>query len=117
MTFPKYSVYKDSGVPWLGPVPAQWRVVRLETLLAEVDRRAEYGDFELLGLSKALGVVRRSELSQGASESDDYSKYKVAGEGQLVMNKMQAWNGVFGISKSTGIVRDALHKSAEKLRV
>ncbi|QTP54107.1 restriction endonuclease subunit S [Billgrantia sulfidoxydans] len=32
MTFPKYSVYKDSGVDWLGEVPAHWEVVKLSYL-------------------------------------------------------------------------------------
>lgn len=26
MSFPKYPTYKDSGVPWLGQVPAHWSV-------------------------------------------------------------------------------------------
>lgn len=60
--------------------------------------------FELLGLSKTLGIVPRSALSQGAADSDDYGKYKVVRCGDLVMNKMQAWNGVFGLSPLDGVV-------------
>ncbi|WP_019593070.1 restriction endonuclease subunit S [Thioalkalivibrio sp. ALM2T] len=29
MSFPKYPEYKDSGVEWLGEVPAHWEVIRL----------------------------------------------------------------------------------------
>ena len=29
MTFPRYEEYKDSGVAWLGEVPAHWEVQRL----------------------------------------------------------------------------------------
>ncbi len=29
MSFPRYPAYKDSGVEWLGEVPAHWEVVRL----------------------------------------------------------------------------------------
>src|SRR6185437_238608 len=25
-----YPAYKDSGIPWLGPVPAHWRVMKLK---------------------------------------------------------------------------------------
>ena len=32
MTFPKYPEYKDSGVEWLGEVPAHWEVVKLKRL-------------------------------------------------------------------------------------
>lgn len=104
MSFTRYPEYKDSGVEWLGQVPAHWEVMRLKALIAEVDERAEAQDIELLGLSKTLGIVPRSQLTQGASESDNYEKYKVATAGQLVMNKMQAWNGVFGICPTLGMV-------------
>ena len=32
MSFPRYPKYKDSGVEWLGEVPAQWEVVPLKHL-------------------------------------------------------------------------------------
>ena len=104
MSFPRHRKYKDSGVEWLGDVPEHWDTVRLKNLLSEVDDRVETREVELLGISKSLGVVPRSELEQGASESDNYGKYKIARAGQLVMNKMQAWNGVFGLSPVTGMV-------------
>lgn len=104
MSFPAYPSYRKSGVAWLGVVPSDWRIVRLKTMLAEVDERVGGQDAELLGLSKSAGVVRRSELTQGAAESNDYSKYKLVRPGQLVMNKMQAWNGVFSISSLSGMV-------------
>lgn len=104
MSFPRYPKYKDSGVEWLGEVPEHWASVRLKNLLAEVDDRVGEQPLELLGLSKSIGVVPRSQLEQGASQSDDYGKYKIAQPGQLVMNKMQAWNGVFGLSPSLGMV-------------
>lgn len=103
MSFPRYPEYKDSGVEWLGYVPRNWGLIRLKALVVEVDQRADGDDLELLGLSKSLGVVSRSELEQGASESDNYAKYKVVDAGHLVMNKMQAWNGVFGLSSRRGM--------------
>ncbi|MDW2981867.1 restriction endonuclease subunit S [Rhodanobacter sp. KK11] len=32
MSLPRYAEYKDSGVPWLGEVPAHWQARRLKTL-------------------------------------------------------------------------------------
>jgi type I restriction enzyme S subunit len=104
MSFPRYPAYKDSGVEWLGEVPEHWTTMRLKYLLAEVDRRAGEENLELLGLSKSLGVLPRSQIEQSASESFDYTKYKVTDPGHLVMNKMQAWNGVFGLAPSRGMV-------------
>ncbi|RKG60824.1 restriction endonuclease subunit S [Corallococcus sp. AB011P] len=33
MTFPRYPEYKDSGVPWLGEVPAHWEVCSLKRIV------------------------------------------------------------------------------------
>ena len=104
MSLRRYPEYKESGEAWLRDIPAHWHAARLKTLLKETDERAGNLKAELLGLSKSLGVVRRSELEQGAAASDDYSKYKLVHPGQLVMNKMQAWNGVFGLSRHFGMV-------------
>jgi type I restriction enzyme, S subunit len=104
MSFPRYPKYKDSGVEWLGEVPEHWGVQRLKPILHEVDERIGDRDALLLGLSKTAGVLPRADIGQNASESDDYSKYKECHVGDLVMNKMQAWNGVFGLSAHTGIV-------------
>ena len=104
MSVPKYEKYKDSGVEWLGEVPEHWETHRLKHLLREIDERAGTASFELLGLSKQRGIVLRSELEQGAAESDDYGKYKRVSAGHLVMNKMQAWNGVFGLSSLDGMI-------------
>ena len=44
MSFPRYPEYKDSGVEWLGAVPAHWNVKRLKhnlrLLTEKTDRRA-----------------------------------------------------------------------------
>jgi len=104
VSFQPYPVYCDSGESWLGAVPKHWDVVRLKYLVSEVDERAGDTELVLLGLSKSLGILPRSELVQGAAEAVDYSKYKVVRPGQLVMNKMQAWNGVFAISSYEGMI-------------
>ena len=104
MSFKPYPKYKESGVEWLGRVPEHWEVQRLKPLLFEVDERIGDRQALLLGLSKTAGVLPRADIGQNASESDDYSKYKECHVGDLVMNKMQAWNGVFGLSGHAGIV-------------
>ncbi len=32
MSLPGYSAYKDSGVEWIGKIPAHWEVKRLKYL-------------------------------------------------------------------------------------
>ena len=54
MSFPRYPEYKDSGVEWLGSVPAHWEVIKLKHLVREsnagevIDKSYWGGDAELL---------------------------------------------------------------------
>ncbi|MEU2488200.1 restriction endonuclease subunit S [Streptomyces sp. NPDC012617] len=55
-------------------------------------------------LSKERGVLPRERGSQGVSEADSYIGYKRFQAGDIIMNKMQAWNGVFGLANSSGLI-------------
>ncbi|MBQ0985275.1 restriction endonuclease subunit S [Streptomyces sp. F63] len=55
-------------------------------------------------LSKERGVLPRAHGSQGFSEAHSYVGYKRFSAGDIIMNKMQAWNGVFGLAASSGII-------------
>lgn len=46
MSFPKYPEYKDSGVEWLGEVPAHWEVPRLKHL-ARIRNGRDYKNVEV----------------------------------------------------------------------
>ena len=57
MSFPRYERYKESGVEWLGEVPAHWEVQRLKNLIDRiesgtsvnsVDTPADEGEFGVL---------------------------------------------------------------------
>lgn len=45
MSLPRYGEYKDSGVPWIGRVPAHWDVAALKRLL-EIQNGADHKDVE-----------------------------------------------------------------------
>jgi type I restriction enzyme S subunit len=83
--------------------PDGWQVVPAKRFCREVDQRSSTGEEELLGLSKATGVRRKSDMDQRASEAENYAGYKRVTKGDLISNKMQAWNGMFGISPYDGI--------------
>lgn len=107
MSFPKYETYKDSGVEWLGDVPAHWRV---ERNLGVFDERKECNqpDKELLSVTVGRGIIRQSEITiKKDSSNEDKSKYKVVQIGDLAYNKMRAWQGAVGISAYDGIVSPA----------
>jgi len=101
---------KDSGVAWLGKVPAHWEVVRLGILFREV---SESGNDELPVLRVSIhdGVSDREfdeeELDRKVTRSEDRSKYKRVEPGDLVYNMMRAWQGGFGAVTVPGMVSPA----------
>ncbi|NBB79633.1 MAG: hypothetical protein GVY36_09340 [Verrucomicrobia bacterium] len=106
-TSQKHDHYQDSGVEWLGEIPAHWPV---ERNLGVFDERNERGrpDDELLSVTINRGVIRQSEITtKKDSSNEDKSKYKVLKAGDLAYNKMRAWQGALGISPYDGIVSPA----------
>lgn len=101
---------KDSGVEWLGEVPAHWDVVRLGILFREV---SESGNDELPVLRVSIhdGVSDREfdeeELDRKVTRSEDRSKYKRVEPGDLVYNMMRAWQGGLGAVTVPGMVSPA----------
>jgi type I restriction enzyme S subunit len=82
-----------------------WSKVRGKYLIREVDRRSVTGDEMLLSLSKDRGIVPRSDLGfDGEGRADSLVGYKCVNPGVIIMNKMQAWNGMFGLSTLSGVV-------------
>lgn len=69
ITLKPYSKYKDSGLPWLGKIPAHWDVQRIKYLLREVNARSIDGQEQLLSVSRYNGVSSRRSLD-GSDEPD-----------------------------------------------
>ena len=109
-TLEPYSEYKDSGVPWLGEIPAQWDVRRMKLLLREVDSRSSTGKEQLLRVSQYTGVTQRKSID-GSDAPDTRASslvgYKRVTTDDLVINIMLAWNGSMGVSRYEGIASPA----------
>lgn len=99
-----YPAYKASGVEWLGEVPAHWEVRSIKTLFQEKDQRSGDGQGVLLSLTREHGIVPHEKVATRVASSSDLSKYKVCLRGELVMNRMQAWSGMFSVSAVDGLV-------------
>jgi len=95
---------KDSGVAWLGQVPAHWRVMRNKVLFEEFDHRNENEAVELLSVSHITGVTKRSEKHVNMFLAESLIGYKICLPGDLVINTMWAWMGALGISPHEGVV-------------
>lgn len=99
-----YPAMKCSGLSWLGDVPEHWQVRRIKTLFHEKDERSGDGTGTLLSLTRLRGLIPHAEASNRVASAEDLSKYKVCRRGDLVMNRMQAWSGMFGVSRYDGLV-------------
>jgi type I restriction enzyme, S subunit len=104
-----YVEYKDSGSKWLGAVPAKWEVRNLRTLISKRVER-DRPELPLLSVAREKGVFVRSMTDADENHNvipDDLTNYKVARVGNLVINKMKAWQGSMGIAPCDGIVSPA----------
>ena len=107
MSFSAYPKYKDSGVAWLGEVPSHWDVVPLWTLFRRT-KRTGFPDEELLSVYRDYGVLVTSSRDDNFNKaSEDLGAYQFVNQGDLVINKMKAWQGSVGISGFRGIVSPA----------
>ena len=104
-----YPEYKESGSQWLARVPSHWEVHNLRTLIRHRNERNR-ADLPLLSVAREKGVFVRSLTDANENHNvipEDLSNYKVARAGNLVINKMKAWQGSMGIAPCDGIVSPA----------
>lgn len=99
-----YPKYKESGVHWLGRVPENWSVARIKTVLRETDCRSVDGSGTLLSLTRVRGLIPHKEMTDKIHSAKTLAGYKRYRSGQLVMNRMQAWSGMFGAGAIDGLV-------------
>lgn len=99
---------KDSGVEWIGEIPAEWSLVPLCSI-AKVISITNKGDEELLSVYLDEGVIPFLQKKEKRTNptSKDLSKYQYVSYGNLVLNNQQAWRGSVGVSKFEGIVSPA----------
>ncbi|WP_422848154.1 restriction endonuclease subunit S [Acidovorax sp. M14] len=98
---------KDTGIPWLGNIPAHWNTERAKWLFKERDVRSESGDEELLSVSHLTGVTSRSEKNVNMFMAESLEGYKRCETGDLVINTLWAWMGAMGVTRQPGIVSPA----------
>ena len=101
-----YDEYRPiPGLPL--PVPAAWSVRPMRSLIESRSERGR-GDLPLLTVARERGVfVRSKDDANHNAIPEDLSNYKVARAGDLVINKMKAWQGSLGLAPTDGIVSPA----------
>ena len=100
---------KDSGIEWIGEIPEGWEVSQLKYATRW---KSEKGcpDEPVLSLYRDFGVVPKDSRDDNHNVTSlDTSNYKVVDIGDLVINKMKAWQGSMAVSDYRGIVSPAYH--------
>lgn len=85
MSLPRYPAYKDSGVSWLGEVPAHWRVDRFKNVvrLRQEIVGNKASDYLLLSLTLQGVIPRDMDNPQGKFPSS-FDTYQVVKKGDVV---------------------------------
>jgi type I restriction enzyme, S subunit len=99
-----YPSYQPFSLPEVAAVPSEWTVCRIKNLFREHDERSGDGTGELLSLTRNRGIVPQREATTRPAAASDLSNYKRCMRGDLVMNRMQAWSGMFAVSPYDGLV-------------
>jgi type I restriction enzyme, S subunit len=110
----RHESYKPSGVKWLGDVPSHWDVQALRAV-TQLKSDRNRPDLPVLSVYREYGVIRKDSRDDNHNATSlDTSTYKVVQPGDLVVNKMKAWQGSMGVSAHEGIVSPAYITCATK---
>lgn len=93
---------KDSGISWIGQIPAHWEVVRIKHLLEESKKKSVDGHEQSLSLSKNYGIIPYEDKENKTMQSESLVGAKVVDIGDIVFNRFKA--RLFAISPYEGVV-------------
>lgn len=85
ISYPKYPAYKDSGVEWLGEVPAHWRVTSNKYVFElKKDLVGKESDkYELLSLT-LKGIIKRDMENPEGKFPSDFDTYQKVEKGDFI---------------------------------
>jgi type I restriction enzyme S subunit len=98
-----YPAMKDSGVPWLGEVPAHWEVRRLRNIaemrVSNVDKHTK-DDEVPVRLCNYVDVYKHDRISQGLSfmrataSSEEIARFRLERGDVLITKDSESWNDI-----------------------
>lgn len=93
----------ETGIPWVGKVPAHWTVKPLWALFERI-KDVDHPEEQMLSVFRDHGVVAKDSRDNLNKTAENRSIYQLVHPGWLVANRMKAWQGSVGISSLRGIV-------------
>ncbi|PLP55474.1 hypothetical protein CYK37_30460 [Mesorhizobium loti] len=101
---PNVELVPERELEWTTHRPKDWKTFRLKHFFRENTQYSEFGNEILLSLRMREGLIPHNEASDKEIEETDLINYKKVFPGQIVMNRMRAAIGLFGLADRAGIV-------------
>ena len=103
---PKYEVYKDSGVEWLGDVPSHWVIQKMKFLFTDTSIKNK-ADQTLLSVTQDQGVVPRDWVeNRMVMPSGNLESFKYIQEGDFAIS-LRSFEGGLEYCHHDGIISPA----------
>lgn len=93
---------KDSGVQWIGDMPAHWDVIRGKYILRYMQKPVREDDGVITCFRDGEVTLRSNRREDGFTMSDKEIGYQGIDVGDLVVHGMDGFAGSIGISDSRG---------------
>jgi len=93
---------KDSGIQWIGNMPAHWDVIRGKYILRYMQKPVREDDGVITCFRDGEVTLRSNRREEGFTMSDKEIGYQGIDVGDLVVHGMDGFAGSIGISDSRG---------------
>lgn len=99
----RYEAMTDSGVEWLGQIPANWHTRKLKFVVKILKRIAGHEGPSVLSITQQGIKIKDIESGEGQL-AQNYSGYQLVDRGDFAMNHMDLLTGYVDISNFDGVV-------------
>lgn len=98
----RYTIYKDSGIKWIGEIPSHWNLLRAKNMFQRMFRPVREEDEVITCFRDGQVTLRKNRRTEGFTESFKEIGYQGIRKGDLVIHQMDAFAGSIGVSDSDG---------------
>ena len=98
----EYVEYRESGIPWIGKIPAHWDIQRGKNILTLMDRPVKSDDEVITCFRDGEVTLRKNRREDGFTVSLQEIGYQGIEPGDLVVHGMDGFAGAIGVSDSRG---------------
>jgi type I restriction enzyme, S subunit len=95
---------RDSGVEWIGDIPAHWQVLQNRRIFREKSRKYQGEELVPLSLSQKDGLIPTDDMKERSLKTSSYDNFRICSPGDLILNRFKAHLGVFFVAKIHGVI-------------